>query len=82
MLGIICRNGPEHWWHSGEEMPRPRMEIIEIQADGTELTLIRSLFTWSTSSGITIPFSTLPVQHWFGDMAKTIYQALLYQSKK
>ena len=68
-------------WHVGEPLNCAIRRVIEIQADGDELILIRSLFHRDGVTGTTIPFTSQPVQNWFGDIAKTIAQALLHKSK-
>lgn len=62
-------------WHVGKPSPVNYKEIpkvVEVQADGDELTFILNRF-------INLPATTSPVQRWFGDHAKMI-ASLVYSS--
>jgi hypothetical protein len=63
-------------WHVGKPIPVPQTRygmttppIIEVQADGDELKLIRELF-------VNLPDVRATVVRWFGDTAKFIYHNL------
>ncbi len=60
----------EYTWHVEEVFPIPAGSVTMLQADGDEAELIYDLF------GASIPFSTRPVQRWYGDTAKAIAYAL------
>lgn len=71
-------NKPGLEWHVGEAIPVPKTrvgvptpKVIEVQADGDELTFIDESFSF-------IPFPMEPVRvvRWFGDMAQFIYHNL------
>lgn len=69
MLFISTRSKPEGYeWNVGRPVPSVRVgEVVEIQADGDELSHIDSTF-----SG-TLPVPKKSVAHWYGDLARTIY---------
>lgn len=58
-----------HEWRYGESLPLLKRACISVQADGTELHQIKSIFS-------NIPFSNGSVQVWKGEFAQFIYDNL------
>jgi hypothetical protein len=70
-------------YHIGEKLNIEDVEnVLEIQADGDELYEIESLFTNPKNGSVTIPWSHLRVQNWYGDIAKTIVRAVISNHKR
>lgn len=61
------------WRRTDKFLTEDLHAVVEIQADGPELELIRAEITG-------IPFSNQPVQRWFGDDAKFIASTLMTRS--
>ncbi len=53
--------------------PAGTVNVSSLRADGEELTLIVSLFT---HGHLTIPLAHTPVNSWYGDTARSIFDAL------
>ena len=63
-------------WHLGESQSFHADSITSITADCDEANSIRAMFT--VNNCVTIPFSAvLPVQRWYGSIARTIAYAIL-----
>ena len=78
MLYIIRKGNREYQWHVGDKKPEamtgsmtsaPFDDVIEIQADGHELNLIRQNFK-------NLPDCDKAVVSWKGDWAQFIYDHL------
>ena len=72
---LFVRHGETHFnWKIGETLPPAgTVEVHTLLAEGEELDLIVSLFSHDT---LTIPLSDTHVNSWYGDTARSIFDAL------